>query len=286
MNMRVVAEDYRLGDALSPQRARGELKLALVNDGGAGTRLADLYQAGCLKIRFPRAQDVGTFEAVTLNLSGGIAGGDHLDTHIHLGANAQALIAALAAEKVYGARVGESARVETHIHLEAGASLDYLPQETILFDNLWLERNLTVTMAADARYLGVECLVFGRAAMGEVLRHGELRDRIRITRAGQLLFLDQTRLSGDLAAQLSGKALAGGAGAFANIVCVAPDAGDQLNAIREAIRHGGGEGAASAFSGMVLARLLAKNAASLREGVVKILEICRKGRALPRVWQS
>lgn len=284
--MRVEAENYRLGDALNPQRARGELKLALVNDANAGTRLTDLYQAGCLKARFPRAQDAGTFEAVTLNLSGGIAGGDHLNTHIHLDANARALVAALAAEKVYGARAGEFAHVETQIHLEAGASLDYLPQETILFDNLCLARKLDVTMAADARYLGVECLVFGRTAMGEVLRRGELRDRVKITRAGQLLFLDQTRLSGDLAAQLSGKALAGGAGAFANIIFVAPEAGDHLDAIRDTIRHSACEGAASAFAGMVLARLLAKNAAALREGVVKILEICRTGRPLPRVWQS
>ena len=52
----------------------------------------------------------------------------------------------------------------------AGARLDWLPQETILFDAARLERRLEVDLAADARLTALETLVLGRAAMGETVR--------------------------------------------------------------------------------------------------------------------
>ena len=71
--------------------------------------------------------------------------------------------------------------------MEDGASLEWLPQETILFDRCALDRRLEIDLAADARFLGVETLVFGRTAMGERVREGYLRDLIRVRQGGQPL---------------------------------------------------------------------------------------------------
>ena len=111
--------------------------------------------------------------------------------------------------------------------MEAGAALEWLPQETILFDRCALDRRLEVDLAADARFLGVETVVFGRTAMGETVRQGWLRDLIRVRRGGELLLHDAIRLDGAIDASLRRPAVGGGARVVATMVYVAPDAGDE-----------------------------------------------------------
>jgi urease accessory protein len=262
------------------QRARGVLTLAFRRRGEA-TALTDLRQEGCLKARFPRAP--GGMEAVTLNTSGGIAGGDRLKTGIRLEDGAHVTLAAQAAERFYRALPDDPpARIRTRITLAAGAALDWLPQEAILFDGAALDRVLDVDMAADACFLGIETLVFGRAAMGERVRTARISDTIRIRRAGSLVLHDAIRLHGAVDAVLARPAVAGGARGVATLVLVAPDAEARLDAVRAALA--GHEAGASAWNGMLLVRILAPDGALLRRAVIAGLECLRGGRTLPRVW--
>ncbi len=64
--------------------------------------------------------------------------------------------------------------------MAAGAAAEWLAQETILFDGCALDRRLDVELAPDSWFLAVEMLVFGRAAMGEVVREARLRDVIAL----------------------------------------------------------------------------------------------------------
>ena len=140
---------------------------------------------------------------VTLNTSGGVAGGDVLDTAIAVGAEARATIASQAAERFYRALPGSAASsVRTRIVVAEGGAAEWLPQETILFDRCAVRRHLRVELAADAWFLGVESLVFGRAAMGEVVERASLRDVIEVRRGGRLLLHDAIRLEGEVAATL------------------------------------------------------------------------------------
>ena len=92
-------------------------------------------------------------------------------------------MAAQAAERFYRALTRDApSRVRTTVTVAQGGALEWLPQETILFDRCALDRRLHVDLAADARFLAVETLVFGRAAMGERVRQGWLRDLIRVRR--------------------------------------------------------------------------------------------------------
>jgi urease accessory protein len=271
-----------LSPAARPQRGLGQVALGFRVAGGV-TRVERLFQAGCLKVRLPRAQGAG-LEAVLMNISGGIAGGDALSTEIALGPGAVACVAGQAAERVYRALGGVPARVATRITLGPGAALDYLPQETILFDGFALTRSLEVELGPDARYLGVESLVFGRRAMGERLRAGALRDRITIRRGGRPVLTDITRLDGDIAALLARPALGGGAGAMASLIYAAPEAAGLLEPVRHALA--GSEAGASLVEGVLVARLLAPDSQILRRAVVKILRLCRNDRAMPGVWQG
>ena len=117
----------------------------------------------------------------------------------------------------------------------AGASLEWLPQETILFDRCAVDRRLDVDLADDAWFLGVESLVFGRAAMGERVVQAWLRDGIRVRRGGRWLLHDAVRLEGEVDAALQRATIAGGARALATLVHVAPDAEAALEGVRAAL---------------------------------------------------
>ena len=262
------------------QRAAGELRVDLRARDGR-TVLEGLRQAGCLKARFPRPEHPDWSSVVTLNTSGGIAGGDRLDSAFTVRSGARATIAAQAAERFYRALPGSApSQVRTRIVVADAAAVEWLPQETILFDRCALDRRLHVELAADASFLGVESLVFGRAAMGESVEQASLRDAIQVRRAGRLLLHDAIRMDGAVAVMLQRAAIADGARAVATLVHVAPDAEAALEPVREVLPNGG----ASAWDGMLVARVLALDGASLRASVVAALHVLRAGRPLPRVW--
>jgi urease accessory protein len=269
-----------LSDVPTLQRAVGELRVELHAREGR-TVLDGLRQAGCLKARFPRPERDGWSSVVTLNTSGGIAGGDRLDSVFTVRTGARATIAAQAAERFYRVMPGgPPARVRTRIAVADGAAMEWLPQETILFDRCAFDRRLHVELGSGAWYLGVESLVFGRAAMGESVEYASVHDVIQVRRAGRLLLHDAIRLDGEVAATLQRSAVACGARAVATLVHIAPDAESALEVVREASPHCG----VSAWDGMLIARILAADGASLRKIVVAALNVLRAGRPLPRVW--
>ena len=256
------------------QRAHGEVALAVKQRGDA-TVLDRLRQAGSAKAHLPRG--IGC-EAVLLNTAGGLTGGDRFAWRAEAAEGCDLTLTTQAAERVYRS-AGGAAEVEATLTLAAGARLDWLPQETILFDGGALRRSLTVEMAEDARLLAVEPLVLGRAAMGETVRGAFLRDAWRVRRGGQLVYADALRLCGDVQALTGLAAALGGARACATLLWVAPDAPDRLDAMREAL---GTEGGASAWDGRLVARVIAADGAALRAVLLRAMAVLRP--APPRAW--
>ena len=260
------------------QRASGQLSVS-VKRRGPQSVLEGLRQAGCLKVRFPRPDDPRWLNVVTLNTSGGIAGGDVLDSGFEVGAGARATIASQAAERYYRALPGTPpSNVATRIAVADGGAAEWLPQETILFDRCAVRRSLHIDLADNAWFLGVESLVFGRAAMGEVVETASLRDVYEVRRGGRLLLHDAIRLEGEVSATLRRPAVADGARAVATLVYAEPNVESMLDPLRDL-----GIGA-SAWDGMLIARMLAADGATLRAGVIDALQVLRGGRPLPRVW--
>jgi urease accessory protein len=264
------------------QRAIGSLHVAVKRRGPA-TVLADLRQDGCLKARFPRPVDWA--EVVTLNSSGGVAGGDRLDSFFEVQACAKATFASQAAERFYRALPDDPpAHVRTRLTVAEGAAAEWLPQEAILFDRAALDRRLDFDLAENAWLLGLESLVFGRTAMGERVATARLADTIRIRRAGRLILHDAIRLAGEVAATLDTAATARGGAAVATLFHVAPDAEARLDDLRLAWEDVPAETGASAWNGVLVGRIVARDGAGLRAAVTAGLAPLRAGRALPRVW--
>ena len=110
-----------------------------------------------------------------------------------------------------------NATIELNLKFEAGASLAWLPHETILFDRARLARSVDVALADDATLVFAEAVVFGRLGMGETVRHGLLRDNWRIYRGGRILHAEALRLEGEIACKLAHPAVAKGARAMAEL---------------------------------------------------------------------
>jgi len=263
------------------ERVRGVARVRLAGDGGT-TRLVENFQSGSAKVRFPKPADRSVMDVVLLNTAGGLTGGDRISFSVAAGAGARATVTTQASERIYRRRDGD-VEVETALAIEAGATLDWLPQETILFDRSSLRRRLAADLHPTGKLLAVEAIVLGRAAMGERVRSATLADSWRVRRGGALIFADGVRLDGDSVAILGGGATGGGAAAMATVLLVAPGAESALPAAREALAGAAGEVGASAWNGMLVARLLAVDSHALRADLTRLIETLR-GTTMPRTW--
>ena len=209
--------------AVTLERARGSVALAVRRRDGRNV-IADLAQAGCGRLLFPRLGRAEALEAVIVNTSGGLTGGDIFAASVDVAAGARAVVTTQACEKVYRSD-GALASVTTRLALDEGASLAWLPQETILFDRSRLHRRLEVDMAAGSSLLLVEAVLLGRRASGERLSAGLFRDSWRIRQEGRLVFAEELRFDGDLATALGHRADPGGRSGLRDRSCGRPRCG-------------------------------------------------------------
>lgn len=231
---------------------------------GSRTELEHLEQQSPLRAFLPRPERAGIPTAILANTSGGVVGGDRLDTEVELGPGAEALITTQAAEKVYRS-AGASASIATRLRVADGAWLDWLPQETILFDGVRLARRLELDVAAGGQVLAGEILVFGRLARGERLTRGWLRDGWRVCYAGRPVFADVLRLDRP-EPQLAGPFGLGGARALATLVYVGANAASHLAAARNLLADAPlGRCGTSCLPPVLITRWLDPDPARLRE---------------------
>lgn len=264
--------------APSFQRSHGVARLGFRRV-GARTRLEGLRQEGSAKA-FVHDSQVGP-DVVFLNTSGGMTGGDRLSYALTLGEGCRVTATTQTAERAYRS-AGGVARVSVEHEVGAGAHLDWLPQETILFDGSALERVTTVRLGAGASCLVLEAVVLGRAAMGEVLRRVSLFDRRQVFRGDVPVLVEPLRL-GD-AGLVAGLGVLQGARAFASLALVAEGAEARVQAVRAVLDEPGVNAGASGFDGKLTVRLMAADGWPLRRQILRVLEVLRDG-PLPRVWQ-
>jgi urease accessory protein len=261
------------------QRATGAAFAGLAFDRGR-VKIADLRQEGSAKAILPHVGAVP--EVVFLNTSGGLTGGDRLTYGLTLGDGVRAVATTQTAERAYLASAG-MADVRVAHEVGAGGWLDWLPQETILFQGAAMSRQTRVELGPGAGCLLLEAVVLGRAAMGEVVRSVRFEDRREVWQGGRPRLVEPLRL--DDAGLRSGVAGLDGARAFASIALVAQGAEDAVGPVRAVLGNdGAASGFASGFDGKLMVRMMAADGWPLRQQIVAVLAVLRKA-ALPRVWQ-
>lgn len=263
----------------------GAVDLSFVKD-GADTGLGRLYYRDPMKVLFPRG-DVKTAALVTTG--GGLFGGDIYDIDVRLEEGAEALVSAQAAEKVYRSS-GPDCHVNVNLDVANGASLEWLPQETILFDQARFRRNTKVNVAHGATALVGEILVFGRLASGEVIKQGLLREGWEIYRDDKLVWADALHIDGEFEKPLNHVSAFGGARAVATAVFVDDGADSLLEEARallpdiEGVRVG-----VTLVNGLLVCRWLAADPYLLRQSFGRFWAEFRhkslgRENRLPRLW--
>ncbi|MFC6489877.1 urease accessory protein UreD [Nitratireductor sp. GCM10026969] len=244
------------------------------------TCIDTFYQEGCAKIRLPRTHGEG-LEAVLINTAGGLTGGDRLEWKADAAPGSKLVLTTQACERIYRS-TGDDARVSTTLKIGPGAHVDWLPQETILFEASRLHRTLTVDLAEGATLTAVEAVLLGREAMGEAARSARLRDRWEIRHEGRLVHAEANRLTGD-GFEREAPSLLDGNNAFATVLAITPDAAEKLEALR-ALLDPHISAAASAVGERLVLRVLAPSGLELRRVIAPAIALLSGAGALPRLW--
>jgi urease accessory protein len=180
-----------IGMAAANWQANLDLSFARRED---RTLLASKSHRGPLQIQkslYPEGP--GICHVTVLHPPGGVAGGDALAVTARLETGSQVLMTTPGATKWYRCQERE-AQQQLHFSVEAGAALEWLPRENILFNASKVRMQLDVDLALGARFFGWEILCFGRRAHGESWRSGELRLHTRVGQAGHPLWTERAQI--------------------------------------------------------------------------------------------
>ena len=258
----------------------------------AATILARREHVGPLRIQkalYPEGEAV--CHAIVLHPPSGIVGGDELEIDVTVGPGAHALLTTPGAGKWYRS-AGAWASQRLGFAVEAQGVLEWLPQETIVFDAARAAMRSTVDLADDARFIGMEVLCLGRRASGEKFTEGALRLDTRIRRAGRPVWLERGLLEGgsdllDAAAGLagfsvSGTFLAAASGVEPGLLAACRD----IPIHETGARHG-----ITALPEILVARYLGHSSEAARQWFVALWQALRPaliGREaqLPRIWNT
>ena len=273
------------------ERCHGAAELAFAPaEEGRGAVLRHLYQKTPCRVLFPRIEAGDLPTAVLLTTSGGLTGGDSIALSFEALPGAAATVTTQAAEKIYRALAGDVG-ITLSLRVGEGAWLEWLPQETILFDGARLARRSEAVVAPGGRLMAAEILVFGRRAHGERFLRGRLHDAWRVRRGTRLVWADALHFHGEVGRLIAHPAGGDGAAALATLLYAADDAASWLEPARDILARSPCRAAATVVNGVLLARLIGREAATVREGLAHLAASLRAAIAglpamLPRVWAT
>ena len=252
------------------QRAEGSCRIVL-GSSERGTRVMDVYQKSPIRVLFPRTAGLQVEEAVLVNTSGGIAGGDRLESNVTAVDHASIAVTTQAAEKVYRA-ISASAHITTTLRTRDAAKLAWLPQETIVFNGARVCRSTVIEVSTGSELLALEWLVLGRAAHGEKISVGHIVDSWRVMRDGRLVWADSFRATDDVFPHLSRKALLSDCTALATLLFFGPNLEERLQFLRDLASSLECQCAGTLVGGLMVVRFAAKVSGDLRAALRIVLQ--------------
>jgi len=232
-------------------------------------------------------------QAILLHPPSGIVGGDHLAIAVKIGAGAHAQLTTPGAGKWYRSG-GAEATQEIEFLLEEGATLEWLPQESIVFDGARARMTTRVSLAADSRYIGWDILCLGRAAAGERFENGRFDLFCRVDRADKPIWLERGGFAGN-DAMLHSPAGWASATVCGTLLCSFPELPQQATGLLETCRSiapsDGASHALSALPGILVARYLGDSSEAARLWFAEIWKIlrpvcCNRPAVIPRIWNT
>ncbi|NBA95132.1 urease accessory protein UreD [Pseudomonas sp. R5(2019)] len=263
-----------------------ELELAYARFGDA-TRPTCRRHLGPLRVqKHLYAEGPQVCQHIIVHPPGGIAGGDRLDISARIEADAWAQLTSPGAAKWY--RAAGPAYQNLSLKVAAGATLEWLPQETIVFSAAQAELTTRIDLSGDARLFYWDVVALGRPASGERFERGHFQSQLDIRRDGQLIWHERQRVEGDDGLLDSPIGL-GGQPVFATLLVTGViDATllEQCRALTTPVR-----GDLTQLPGLLVARCLASEALHARDWLISLWRLLRPallGReaVAPRIWHT
>lgn len=232
----------------------------------------------------------GTCHTIVVHPPGGIADGDRLELDLSLREGARALLTTPGATKWYRATVA-GARQELRFDIEPGAMLEWLPQESIVFDGARAEMTTRVRLHGDALYLGWEILCLGRQAAGERFSRGRVRLRTEIWREDARLWNEFALLHGDDPQLESPVGCAGHPVCATMLLAGTTIDAELLTRLRQVTVGDGIRGGITTLPGVLVARCLAPYAEPARQYFTALWGLLRpavsdRAALAPRIWST
>ena len=252
------------------------------------TTLAGKFHDGPLVVQKPLYPEGGEIcHAIIVHPPGGIAGGDELTLKVKTEKNASALLTTPGASKWYRS-AGPWAKQSVAFNAEG--TLEWLPQETIVFDGALAQTAYDVNLAAGAAFIGWDIVCLGRTGSGERFARGKLRTSIQVRRDGKLLWLERGRIDGG-GKLLESPAGLGGDPVFGTLFASSPLIDKKILETMRALFPTAGRGAVTLLPGILLARYLGDSSEAARRYFLALWRILRPaltGREAiePRIWRT
>jgi urease accessory protein len=286
--MRRVA-DPSLDSGVLPSGWRAQLDLGYRRR-GERTVLTTRIHEGPLVVQkslYPEGDAV--CQNIIVHPPGGIVGGDTLAVNVDAGPCTHVQLTTPGAAKCYRSG-GAFARQRIRLRAARGAVLEWLPQETILFDASKIELELSIELVDDARFLGWDVVCLGRTAAGERFDHGALRQRLTLNRDGIPVFVERAVLNGGAPLLTSPVGLHGNP-VFGTFLAAAPAVTQAMLESCRQVSLIAGEGAVTRLPGVLIARYRGASAAAARHYFVQLWQKLRPALALPaavppRIWAT
>jgi len=257
---------------------------------GERTVLASRVHYGPLVVQkslYPEGD--GVCQNVVIHPPGGIVGGDTLAIDIDAGPRTHVQLTTPGAAKCYRSG-GAFARQRICLRAARGAMLEWLPQETIVFDAARIELELAIELSDDAQFVGWDVICLGRTAAGERFDRGALRQRVTLTRDGVPVFAERAVLHGGSPLLTSPVGLQGKP-VFGTFLAAAPVVSDAMLESCRRVSAMAGDGAVTRLAGILIGRYLGTSAVAARHYFVELWRTLRpvlasRPAVLPRIWNT
>ncbi|WP_281646294.1 urease accessory protein UreD [Parendozoicomonas sp. Alg238-R29] len=237
---------------------------------------------------FPEGRDLA--HLYILHPPGGLVAGDRLQQSITVQPGAAGVVTTPAAGKVYFSQSGSQQKQIIELKVGNDASLEWLPQETILYNGCAAAMETRVTLTGTARYIGWEIICLGRTASGEHFNQGSLLQTVRLERDGKPLFQERMHLE---AGEYKQSGLLGfhGRPVFGTMMATLdkePDIEEWHSQLNQDADH---PIALTSRNGVLLVRYLGYSSAKARALFEQAWQLCRPqvlGREAcrPRIWNT
>lgn len=168
------------------------LSLRFAYEGGR-TALTERRHVGPLLVQKPLYPEGGICHVVMLHPPAGIAAGDVLEINADVGPGAHAVLATPGATRWYKS-LDRQASQNVHLTVAAGAHLDWLPQENIIFERARANLVTTIKVAVGGSAIGWDAIVLGRRAAGELWTEGEVRISNKVQYGERTLWIEAAQV--------------------------------------------------------------------------------------------